>query len=52
MDYQERNAKWEETYGMKNPKNTLHDRLQNYQKTIAEGQKIKHDNHSKGKAAR
>ena len=36
VNYQESNAKWEETYGMETPKDILHDRLQNYQKTIAE----------------
>ena len=51
-DYQENDAKWEEAYGMKTPKDTLHDRLQNYQKTIAEEQKKKHSVHSKGRGAR
>ena len=41
VDYQERNSKGEETYGMKNPKDTLHGKLQDYQKTIAEDQKKK-----------
>lgn len=36
-DYQDSVAKWEETYGTKE-KDTLHDRLQHYQRNVA-GQK-------------
>lgn len=40
------------TYGMITPKDTLHDRLQNYQKTLAEDQKKKQNIPSKGRGAR
>ena len=35
-DYQEKAAKWEETYGSKSKYDSVHKRIQNYQKAVAE----------------
>ena len=37
-DYQEKAAKWEETYGSKLKSDSVHKRIQNYQKEVAERQ--------------
>ena len=37
-DYQDKAAKWEKTYGSKSNSDSVHKRIQNYQKVIAERQ--------------